>query len=320
VFAAVATLSALLVLPGLVSAQEAEGFDGYIQSGTCDQPTDDVRVQLESDGDHDVEPYLAQDPAGEGTTTLGYYGSPTAPGFGVSVIYTGEPFSLVIADTEDDPVACGDLLEPDAYRFTEVGMALVQLLPSEGSTVHGLAVLQRTQLERELDVTPTRVRILLSKSEMPAADEVMEGFDGYVQAGSCESPSDRLRLQLQTTDDDTAVVPYLAKVEEGGEPATLAYYGAPLVPGYGVATAYTDQRFSLVITGSDEGDPVACGDILRPDSEDFTDAGLALVRLEPTGDEGVDGYALLERIPLQRELDVTPTRARIVIFAPPVSD
>jgi hypothetical protein len=82
---------------------------------------------------------------------------------------------------------------------------------------------------------------------------------------------------------------------------------------------YSDQRFSLVITGADGDDPVACGDILEPDSEEFTDAGLALVQLLPTGDSSVTGYALLERIPLQRELDVTPTRARIVLFAPPAT-
>src|SRR5829696_9869861 len=46
-------------------------------------------------------------------------------------------------------------------------------------------------------------------------------------------------------------------------------------------------------------------------------AGLALVRLRPVGDSGVQGYALAERTQLQRELDITPTRVRVVIFAPP---
>jgi hypothetical protein len=44
-----------------------------------------------------------------------------------------------------------------------------------------------------------------------------------------------------------------------------------------------------------------------------------LVQLLPIGDSGVQGYALIERIPLQRELDVTPTRVRILLFAPPVT-
>ena len=84
-----------------------------------------------------------------------------------------------------------------------------------------------------------------------------------------------------------------------------------------MAAAHTDQPFSLVLTTTDSAEPVACGDILRPDSDDFADAGLALVRLLPVGGSGVTGYALIERIPLQRELDVTPTRVRIVVFAPP---
>jgi hypothetical protein len=33
----------------------------------------------------------------------------------------------------------------------------------------------------------------------------------------------------------------------------------------------------------------------------------------------VQGYALIERIGLQRENDVTPTRVRIVLFAPPIT-
>ncbi len=64
---------------------------------------------------------------------------------------------------------------------------------------------------------------------------------------------------------------------------------------------------------------MACGDILEPDDDDFADAGLALVQLLPVGDTGVQGFALIERIPLQRELDVTPTRVRILLFAPPVT-
>ena len=43
------------------------------------------------------------------------------------------------------------------------------------------------------------------------------------------------------------------------------------------------------------------------------------MQLLPVGDAGVQGYALIERIALQRELDVTPTRVRIVLFAPPVT-
>lgn len=46
---------------------------------------------------------------------------------------------------------------------------------------------------------------------------------------------------------------------------------------------------------------------------------MALVELLPVGDSGVSGYALVERVALQRELDVTPTRMRVLLFAPPAS-
>jgi hypothetical protein len=310
----------LVMVPVVVGAQNEVGFDGYIQSGTCAAPTDDLRVKLESEGDHDVEPYVAKSGDDDETVVLGYYGSPEAPGFGLSAIYTDQRFSLVITETETgDPVACGDILEPDADRFGEAGVAVVQLLPVGDSTVQGMAVIQRTQLERELDVTPTRVRILLSTGiEVAAPAEVAAGFDGYIQSGTCETPSDRLRVQLKG-ESDQDVTPYLAKPDGSGEPVTVAYYGAPGVPGYGLAMAYTDEVFSLVVVDSENGEPVACGDILEPDVDEFSEAGVALVQLLPVGGTGVQGYALIERIPLQRELDVTPTRVRIVLFAPPAA-
>jgi len=306
-------------VPRIVGAQDADGFDGYIQSGTCVAPTDDLRVKLESDGDHDVEPYLAKTGSDDETAVLGYYGSVEMPGFGFAAVYTDLDFSLVITDTESgDPVACGDLLEPDADRFGEAGTAVVQLLPVEDSGVQGVAVIQRTQLERELVVTPTRVRIILSTDvELTTPPQAVVGYDGYIQSGSCDSPTDRLRLDLKSH-DDYDVNPYLASPDGSGDPVTVAYYGAPGAPGFGFASAYTDQSFSLVIR-DEAGDPVASGDILEPDDDDFAEAGLALVQLLPIGDAGVQGYALIERIPLQRELDVTPTRVRILLFAPPVT-
>jgi hypothetical protein len=313
-----AALPALVVVPLVVDAQEADGFDAYIQSGTCAAPTDDLRVKLEGDGDHDVEPYVAKGGADD-TVVLGYYGSSEVPGFGFAAIYTDQDFSLVVTDTDSgDPVACGDLLEPDADRFAEAGTAVVQLLPVDDSGVQGVAVIQRTQLERELVVTPTRVRIMLSTGvEVTTPAQTVGGYDAYIQSGTCEAPTDTLRVQLKGRADQD-VTPFLAKPDGSGEPVTVAYYGAPGAPGFGFASAYTDPSFSLVI--SDEaGDPVGCGDILEPDDGDFADAGLALVQILPIGAAGVQGYALIERIGLQRELDVTPTRVRILLFAPPIT-
>lgn len=314
----VAVLALVLIGPGVTGAQEAEGFDGYIQSGTCAAPTDDVRVNLKSYGPHDVEPYLAKTAGTQGeTVVLGYYGSPEAPGFGLSAIYTDQQFSLVIADIgSGDPVACGDILQPDAPRFGAVGVAVVQLLPVGDSVVEGVAVIQRTQLERELDVAPTRVRILLTSGvEVSTPPGAVVGYDGSIRSGSCAAPTDTVRVELQGAADPD-ITPYLAKPAASGEPITVAYYGAPGAPGFGLAAIYTDQPFSLVIADVDGGGAVACGDIVEPARAEFSRAGLALVRLLPVADPGVHGYALIERTPLERELDVTPTRVRILVFAP----
>jgi hypothetical protein len=312
-------LAVVFIVPHIVDAQDADGFDGYIQSGTCASPTDDLRVKLDGGGDHDIEPYHAKTGTGDETVVLGYYGSPGVPGFGFSTIYTDQPFSLVITGTDGDPVACGDILEPDRDRFGEAGIAVVQLLPVGNSAVQGVAVIDRAPLQRELDVTPTRVRVVLSSgTEVTTPPEPAPGFDGYIQIGTCDSPGDRLRVQLKSRGDHD-VEPFLAQPDGSGEPVTVAYNGSAGAPGFGLAAIYTDHAFSLVVTDTESGDPLACGDILEPDDDDFTDAGLALVQLQPLGDSGVQGYALIERIALQRELDITPTRVRIVLFAPPAT-
>jgi hypothetical protein len=251
---------------------------------------------------------------------LGYYGTPELPGFGLAAIYTDQAFSLVIADTETgDPVACGDILEPDADRFTEAGLAVVQLLPVDTSTVQGVATIQRTPLQRENDVTPTRVRILLSEDvTVGTVGQLADGYDGHVQARRCDEPAEGIRINLKSRGEHD-VRPYLAQPRGGGAPVTVAYYGAPRAPGFGLAAAYTDLDFALVITDTETGAPLACGDILEPDDDQFTEAGVALVQLQPSGDSAVQGYAVIERIELQRESDVTPTRVRVVLFAPPAT-
>jgi hypothetical protein len=310
---------ALVGLALLVDSEEARGepaagYDGHIQSGTCTNPTDGVRVDLESELAYDVTPYLTED----ADEPLVYYGAPLAKGFGLAAAYTDEAFSLVITDPEsDNPVACGNIFRADEDRFREAGIALVQLLPVEDAEVHGIASIERTALQRELDIPPTQVRILLSESAPPSATaEPAEGYDGYIQGGSCTSPNDEIRVDLES-EQDHDVNPYLADPPTG-DPVTLAYYGAPGAPGFGLAAAYTDQEFSLVVTG-DDSDPAACGDILEADSDDFREGGAALVQLLPVEESGVQGYAVVDRTSLQRELDITPTRVRILLFAPPVT-
>jgi hypothetical protein len=315
--AIVVVLGALgTIAPLIAIAQEADGFDGFIQSGTCVEPTDDLRVELGGYGDHDIQPYLARTGTDDETVVLGYFGSPRVWGFGFPVIYTDHSYSLVITGAAG-PVACGDILRPDEERFGEAGLAVVQLLPVEGSTAQGFALVDRGPLQRELDVAPTRVRVVLSTEGEVTAAEPVAGYDGHIQDGTCDSPGDTLRVQLRSLADHD-VLPFLARSQESGEAVTVAYYGAPPTPGFAAAAAYTDEQFSLAITGPEGGDPLGCGDILEPDEAAFAEAGLALVQVLPVGDAGVQGFAVIERTALQRESELIPTRVRVLLFAPPV--
>jgi hypothetical protein len=317
-------VAALIVIPLVVDDDEgAEGLESYIQSGTCDEPSDEFVVDLENDEEsdddgNDIEPYVAVGRDGE-SVTLGYYGASEIPGFSVALLYTDQRFSMVVTDPDTgEALACGDLLEPDRDRFGEVGLAVAQLLPVGSSDLQGVATLERTRLQRELDITPTRARILLSDEVGHLPTETVDGYEVFVQDGSCDDPGDDLLLDLES-DDDHDVTPFQARSDDSADPVTVAYYGAAGVPGFGIAAAYTEQDFSLIITDPGSEDPLACGEILVPDDDDHTEAGLALVQLSPTGDDGPQGYALIDRRAMERELDVTPTLIRVVLFAPPVS-
>jgi hypothetical protein len=315
-------VAALIVVPLIVDDDDesADGFDGYIQSGTCAAPSDELMVELESqDTGSDVGPYVALGADGQ-PVTLGYYGAPGVPSLGLAAIYTDHLFSMVITDPNtDSAVACGDILQPAADQFDEAGLAVVQLLPVESSGVEGVAAIERARLQKELVVTPTRARIILSTDAADSPVDVADGYDGYVQSGQCASPQEDVRVELASR-GDFDVLPFDAVSSEAGDSVTVAYYGAPGVPGFGLAAAYAGLSFSVVIADADSGEPVACGDILEPNADAYVDAGIALVQLLPTGDAGVRGYALVDRATMQRELDVTPALIRILLFAPPVTD
>ena len=189
-------VAALIVVPLLAAGDDdgAAGFDGYVQSGTCATPSDELVVDLQgADGANDIEPYVAVGEDGE-PVTLGYYGAPGLPGFSVAAIYTDQQFSMVITDPDtSDAVACGDILRPDADGFGEAGLAVVQLLPVGSSGVEGVATVERARLQRELDITPTRARVILSTEAVTVPAEAAAGYDASVQSGTCEAPLDDLQ-------------------------------------------------------------------------------------------------------------------------------
>ena len=321
VWLAVAAAAAVALLFVAVFTDEDEGgagFEGFIQSGTCEDPTDDLVVDFESDEDaDDLEAYEAV--GADGDVTLGYYGTPEVPGFGIGLLYTDQAYSMVITGPDsDDPVACGDLLQPDDDDAEEAGVAVAQLLPVGSSDVAGLATLERAKLERELDITPTRARVVLTTEPVGIPDQT-SGYDAFVQGGTCAEPDDDLVLDLDSEDDDPDVAPFRALRPDSDEPLTVAYYGAAPVPGFGLAAAYVDEEaFSVILTEPGSADPIACGDVLEPRDEDHTQAGVALVSLVPNADDGPSGYALIDRKGMQRELDITPTLVRVLLFAEPL--
>jgi hypothetical protein len=320
---AAVVVAGLLFVPVVLSNADnaPDGFEGYIESGTCADPSDEFKADLESeDNEYDVEPYVAVGADGE-RVTLGYNGASGVPGFAFAAIYADQQFSLVVEDPDsDEPVACGDILRPDADQFEEAGTAVVQLLPVGSSEVEGIAVIQRAALQRELDITPTRVRILLSTEPVTVPSDVAAGYEGYVQGGHCDAPEGKIHIKLES-EDDHDVVPFEARSAETDDPVTVASCGFAGAPGFGLAAVYADQDFSLVIADAESGDPVGCGDILEADADEFEEVGQALVQILPTdeaGDAAVQGYAVVHRVGMQRELDVTPTLFRVLLFAPPV--
>ncbi|MEV0895284.1 hypothetical protein [Actinoplanes sp. NPDC049802] len=302
---------ALLLAPIPARAQDGSGYDGFIRDGSCAEPGQDLHIDLAGGGSHDVVPYRAENDA-----VLGFYGAPQVPGFGLGAIYTGQRFSLVLTEGGQD-VACGDLLQPEEDRFGRSGLAVVQLLPVGGATVQGVAVIERTHLQRELDITPTRARILVTAGTVTPPARPENGYNAHVKGGTCQAPAGDIRLDMQG-EGTFDVTPYRA-TGGPGRTATLAYVGSPPVPGFALATAYSGQQdFSLTISDP-AGNTTACGDVLRPGSDAFVEAGRALVLLNPTGEAGTPGYAMIQRVGMQRELDVTPTRVSIVLFAAPAS-
>ncbi len=103
-------------------------------------------------------------------------------------------------------------------------------------------------------------------------------------AAPARSRADEFKADLESDDDAYDAEPYVA-IGADGEAVTLGYYGSPGVPGFGFSAIYTDQQFSLVVADPDSGEAVACGDILRPDADQFGEAGMAVVQLLPVGVE-----------------------------------
>lgn len=149
---------------------------------------------------------------------------------------------------------------------------------------------------------------------LPARAQEVAGFDGYIQSGTCAAPTDVLKIVLEDARGDYAVEPYLAKISGEDATVTLAFYGAPYAPGFGYSTMFSDlDVYSLVITDATTGEPVSCGDLLQPDDENFEQIGMALIQLNPVGDSGLRGYAILERTTYERELDIITTQVRILL-------
>jgi hypothetical protein len=82
---------------------------------------------------------------------------------------------------------------------------------------------QRAALERERDVTPTAVRILLTDEATTPTGEMAGGYEGLVQGGTCTKPDNNgVCVALETYESGTDVRPYPA-LSSSGERVTPAY-------------------------------------------------------------------------------------------------
>lgn len=172
-------LMAGLILAAGVSvgalAQEASGFGGYIQQGTCEQPAADAPfvIDLVKSGGvaHAIEPYLVQTAGGE-DAPLGdlFYGVAEVPGFGALTLLDNKPFSLVItAGDSGEIVSCGSIDIPAGESFRASGTLLVRLVPQGGSSVAGAAIFEEAPAADARNVTKVRVLLLADATATTAA-------------------------------------------------------------------------------------------------------------------------------------------------------
>ena len=133
------------------------------------------------------------------------------------------------------------------------------------------------------------------------------------KSGTCEAPEteDPVFIELEDARSDYAVEPYLARVSGEDATITLAYYGAPSLQASGTQPYLPMKKCSLVIIDPESRAPVACGDILEPDDENFEQIGVALVQLQPVGDSGLQGFATIERTETER--NIVSTQVQILV-------
>ena len=252
--------------------------------------------------------------------TLGYNGAPGVPGFGLAAIYTDQQFSLVIAEPgSDEAVACGDILRPDADQFEEAGVAVVQLLPVGSSDVEGIAAIERASLQRELDITPTQVRIVLSTDPVSVPSDVAAGYEGYVQGGHCDSPDGR----------DPGRARERGRLRRHAVRGGLRRDGRPRHRRFLRIRRRTRLRSGHCLRrpgllAGDRGWRIGRAGRLRRHPRSGCGrvrGGGAGARADPAvddaGEAGVQGYAVVQRTAMERELDVTPTLFKVLLFAPP---
>ncbi|MBX3069138.1 MAG: hypothetical protein KF883_01420 [Thermomicrobiales bacterium] len=169
---AVVVLTIGVILPGShAAAQDAPapaGFNMVIQSGSCAEPTDDIRISPSHEGDaFAIYPYSALaevDPgadADEGDVIL-FYGSRSLPGFGIVTLFGDLTYFIAITDESGETVACGDIRQPAEGAFVNAGTILTLLAPVGPNGVNGVAIFERGQTALDAQQQePPRVRVIL---------------------------------------------------------------------------------------------------------------------------------------------------------------
>ncbi len=319
---AAVVVAALVVMPLAVGDDDdgAAGFDGYIQSGTCAAPSDELTIDLEGAEDApDVEPYVAVGADGK-QVTLGQYGATEAP----RLQCRGDLFQPAVLDGDHGsrqrqpsraatscspmPTSSGRPAWQSCSSCQSGRAASKGSRPSSGPASSG----SWTSLRPELgSSSPPRTSPCRRKRPPATRATCRAGRARRRRTTSGPSRTARTTTTCRPSRPGPPRRPTPSRSPTTDRPASPASAWVPPTPSRASRWSSLDPDRT-----SQSRAATSC----EPDDDKFTEAGLALVQLMPTGgDAGVQGYAVIDRVTMQRELDVTPTLIRIVLFAAPAT-
>ena len=171
-----------------------------------------------------------------------------------------------------------------ADRFAEAGAAWCNSCRRRLHRARGggpAAGTARTGARRDSDAGPDRAVADTTSLRPPRG---ADAYDGYIHGGTCARRATGCTCPARDTGDHTSG--RTSPAPRAGEPVTRRRRRGPRA-GFRVRGGARRSDLLGRPHRGGSGDAVACGDILAPDPDGLTDAGVALVHLQPIGDRGV---------------------------------